>query len=635
MFDEIRICGLGSIAEAVLELHPGLTVLSGETGAGKSSVVRAFGLLAGGRADVAQIRAGSSSAAVEARLVVAPDGPIAARVAELGGEIEGGSLLIARTVALDGRSRAFVGGRAVPVGLMAEVVGALLALHGQSSQLQLRAAEAQRSLLDRFAGAPVLKPLAEYHAARERWLVARREQAELRAQDGERAREVELLRLGLAEVERVAPLAGEDRDLDRELDRLAAADELRSASETARLALAGGFDAPSDDGGAVAALAFAARSLDTAGASDPELAGLSVRAHEVCVVASELAAELSSYAAGVDDDPLRLAAAQERRDELSRLCRPHGTDVDGVLRWAAEAGIRLHALDGGGERCSALAAAEVAAAEQMLALAAVLSAARRSAAEGLGRRVSRELAALSMTAAQFMVSVEARPDVAAAVGKGAASAEQLGADGGDEIEFLFTPGAGMSPRPLAKSASGGELSRVVLALEVVLAAGLGPASMVFDEVDAGIGGEAAVEVGRRLGALGRARQVICVTHLPQVAAFADRHLLVAKGGRGRGSSVQSLEQHGRVQELSRMLAGVSDSELAQGHAAELLAAAAAAGEPAKANPRKVNAPKVNAPKANAPEDRPRGRPSAPRAVAARVPTRKRSPERPRAAAGAS
>ena len=162
-------------------------------------------------------------------------------------------------------------------------------------------------------------------------LAARRERAELRAQEGERAREVELLRIGLAEVERVAPVEHEDHGLDRELSRLAAADELRSASETARLALAGGFEAPSDDGGAVAALAFAARSLEAAGANDPELAGLSARAHEVCVIASELAAELSSYAAAVDDDPLRLAAAQERRAELNRLCRPHGTDVDGVL----------------------------------------------------------------------------------------------------------------------------------------------------------------------------------------------------------------------------------------------------------------------------------------------------------------
>jgi DNA repair protein RecN (Recombination protein N) len=633
MFDEIRICGLGSIAEAVLELHPGLTVLSGETGAGKSSVVRAFGLLAGGRADVGQIRSGSSSAAVEARLVVAPDGPIAARVHELGGELEGASLLIARTVALDGRSRAFVGGRAVPVGLLAELVGGLLALHGQSSQLQLRAAGAQRSLLDRFAGAPVLEPLEAYRAAREQWSAARREQAELRAREGDRAREVELLRLGLAEVERVAPVEQEDQSLDRELGRLAAADELRSASETARLALAGGFEAPTDDGGAVAALAFAARSLEAAGASDSELAGLAVRAHEVCVIASELAAELSSYAAGVDDDPLRLAAAQERRAELNRLCRPHGTDVDGVLRWSAEAERRLHALDGGGERSAALALAELAAARRMLTLAAALSAARGAAAAELARRVTRELAALSMTAARFRATVEGRSAAAGGdslqLAEGAAAlaaADRLGAEGADEVEFLFTPGTGFALRPLAKSASGGELSRVVLALEVVLAAGLGPASMVFDEVDAGIGGEAAVEVGRRLAALGRHRQVICVTHLPQVAAFADRHLLVLKGGRGAGvsSSVQTLEQQERIHELSRMLAGVSDSKLARGHAAELLAAAAAATASAQ-----------DSASASGPGGRPRRRPPAPRATTPRTPVRKRPPERSRAAARAS
>ncbi len=548
---------------------------------------------------------------------------------ELGGELEGGSLLIARTVALDGRSRAFVGGRAVPVGLLSEIVGGLLALHGQSSQLQLRAAGAQRALLDRFAGAPVLEPLEEFRAARERWMAARREQAELRAQEGDRAREVELLRIGLAEVERVEPVEHEDHSLDRELSRLAAADELRAASETARLALAGGFEAPTDDGGAVAALAFAARSLDAAGASDQELGALSVRAHEVCVMASELAGELSSYAASVDDDPLRLAAAQERRAELNRLCRPHGTDVDGVLAWAAEAERRLHTLDGGGERSAALAAAELAAARQMLALAATLSSARLAAAAELARRVTRELAALSMTAARFTVSVESRSAASVAgsapPGDGAeliAAAGQLGAEGDDEVEFFFTAGTGLSPRPLAKSASGGELSRVVLALEVVLAAGLGPASMVFDEVDAGIGGEAAVEVGRRLAALGRHRQVICVTHLPQVAAFADRHLLVAKGGRGAGvsSSVQTLGQQERVHELSRMLAGVSDSRLAQGHAAELLAAAARCAEEPAPPPS---------------DARPRRRPPAPRSATPRAAARKREPERPRAAARAS
>jgi DNA repair protein RecN (Recombination protein N) len=625
MFDEIRICGLGSITEAVLDLHTGLTVLSGETGAGKSSVVRAFGLLAGGRADVAHIRSGCTSAAVEARLSVVADGPVATRVQELGGELEAGSLLITRTVASDGRSRAFVGGRAVPAGVLAELVGGLLALHGQSSQLQLRAAGAQRALLDRFAGPPVLAPLEAYRAARERWAQARREQAALRAQEGERAREIELLRLGLAEVERVDPAPQEDAALDRELSRLAAADELRSASESARLALAGGFDAPTDDGGAVAALAFAARALDAASESDPELAALAARAHEVCVMAGDLAGELASYAAGVDDDPQRLAAAQERRAELSRLCRPHGTDVDGVLRWSAEAAQRLHTLDGGGERSAALAAAELAAAHDMVRLADALSEARRAAAAQLARRVTRELAALSMTSARFAVTVDSRP---AGAGDGSeaasdaatmAAAERLGSEGADDVEFLFTPGGGLASRPLAKSASGGELSRVVLALEVVLAAGLGPSSMIFDEVDAGIGGEAALEVGRRLAALAQHRQVICVTHLPQVAAFADRHLLVAKAGRGAAvsSSVATLAQDERVHELSRMLAGVADSELAHGHAAELLAAADAAREAARSEV------SVLTPRA---KRRPSG---------ARAPARKRQAERSRAAARAS
>jgi DNA repair protein RecN (Recombination protein N) len=578
MFDELRICALGSIDEAVLQLHAGLTVLSGETGAGKSSIVRAFGLLAGGRADAGQVRSGRSAAAVEARLTLDPAGPVAARVREAGGELEGSCLIVARTVSADGRSRAFVGGRSVPVGVLAEVVGGLLALHGQSSQLQLRQPGAQRAALDRFAGEPVAKPLRAFHAARERWQVARRELLQMRAEASERAREIELLRLGLADVERVAPLAGEDVNLERELGRLSAVDELRCASETARVHLTGDENARSDDGGALAALGSAARALDAAASSDPELAALASRVHEVSMLAGEAAADLASYAAGVDDDPQRLAAAQERRAELSRLCRPHATGVDGVLQWAVDAERRLAALDPGGQRCAELEAAQLAAAREMVSLAGELSGARRSAAKTLQRRISAELAALSMSTARLEVKLlpyAAAPESSVGFNE---AAERLGVDGGDEVELLFAAGDGMALRPLARAASGGELSRVVLALEVVLAAGLGPTSMVFDEVDAGIGGEAALEVGRRLAVLGRSRQVICVTHLPQVAAFADRHLLVAKSGRGAGvhSGVSALDQPQRVRELSRMLAGVADSELARGHAAELLASASVA-----------------------------------------------------------
>jgi DNA repair protein RecN (Recombination protein N) len=597
MFDELRICALGSIDEAVLELHAGLTVLSGETGAGKSSIVRAFGLLAGGRADASQVRSGRSSAAVEGRLTVDPESVIASRVREAGGELEGSCLIVARTVSADGRSRAFVGGRSVPVGLLAEVVGGLLALHGQSSQLQLRHPGAQRSALDRFAGPQVLEALQTYRAARERWQSARRELQQLKAAASERAREIELLRLGLADVERVAPLAGEDLDLERELGRLSAVDELRWASETARVHLTGDENARSDDGGALAALGLAARALDAAAGNDPELEALSSRVHEVSVLAGEVAADLASYAAGVDDDPQRLAAAQERRAELSRLCRPHSTGVDGVLLWAAEAASRLAALDPGGERCVQLEVQELRAAEQMIALAAQLSAARKVAARSLQRRISAELTALSMSSARLEVALSPFEPGKESI---AESAARLGADGGDEVELLFASGDGMPLRPLARAASGGELSRVVLALEVVLAAGLGPTSMVFDEVDAGIGGEAALEVGRRLAVLGQTRQVICVTHLPQVAAFADRHLLVAKSGRGAAvsSGVSALDQPQRIRELSRMLAGVADSELARGHAAELLASCMGAAPAGAPIPAKLSRPpRARSPKA--------------------------------------
>ncbi len=581
MFEEVRICGLGSIDEAVLELHPRLTVLSGETGAGKSSVIKAFGLLAGGRGDPGAVRAGHSCAAVEARLQAPPGSALAERAAELGGVVEHGSVLITRTVSVDGRSRAYVGGRAVPVGVLAELVGGVLALHGQSGQLRLKHTAAQRAALDRFVGPPVLAPLESYRRTRAEWLEVRTSRELLQSREAESAREVEMLRLGLADVERVAPLPAEDVELDRELVRLGAADELRCAGDAARTAMVGSDAsvAGCDDGGALAGLVQAARALDAAAAADPELGSLALRAHEVCMLTTELVGDLCSYVDGVESDGPRLEAAQARRAELNRLCRPHNTDVDGVLRWAAEAGLRLLDLDGGGERAAELAAAELRLGEQMLAHAREVSEARRDGAGRLAARVTGELDALSMPSAVFDVVVTA--------------AAESGPDGADDVEYLFSAGTGVALRPLSRAASGGELSRIVLALEVVLAGGSDAQAMVFDEVDAGVGGEAASEIGRRLARLAEHAQVVCVTHLSQVAAFADQHLLVRKlqeGSTGvQHSTVRLLERPERVRELSRMLGGVAESRLAQGHADELLTCADEAKQAKPVPPRRPGA----------------------------------------------
>jgi DNA repair protein RecN (Recombination protein N) len=575
VLEEIRIRGLGVIDDAVLELAPGLTVVSGETGAGKTMIVQGLGLLTGGRADYGLIRPGVGRAFVEGRLILPSDSATVARVRDAGGDLEDDALVIGRTLTPEGRSRAHVAGRSVPASLLAELAEDLIAVHGQSDQQRLLKPATQRDALDRFAGAAVAEPLARYAAVYTRLGQVKAKLTDITERTRERAQEAELLRARLADIERVNPAVGEEAALDAELRRLEHAETLVRSAETAHAALVS--DPASGDGapGALDLAAAARRIVAADSGLDPALAELGTRLREAAMLLTDVAADLASYAAGVESDPVRLAEAQDRKAALTGLSRAHGTDIDGVLGWAEQAGRRLLELDSDGDQVSALTAERDKLVAELADLAAQISVARSRAATRFGEAVAAELAGLAMPRARVEAAVLQRDDPGGLPVGGRTVA--FGPAGADEVELRLVPHPGAPPRPVQKGASGGELSRVMLAIEVVLAAADAGVTMVFDEVDAGVGGRAAVEIGRRLARLARTHQVICITHLPQVAAFADRHLVVNKANDGfvTSSGVLTLDDAGRVRELSRMLAGQEESALARGHAEELLAAAAA------------------------------------------------------------
>ncbi len=599
MLEEVRITGLGVIDDALLELSPGFTALTGETGAGKTMVVTGLGMLFGGRADPARIRPGAQRATVEGRLRTGADGKVAQQVEEAGGELdEDGTLVLTRSVSAEGRSRASAGGRSVPVSLLTYLADDLVAVHGQSDQQQLLKPGRQREALDKYAGGELAVVLSDYQRAYQRHRSVKASLAEITAAARERATEAEVLRTGLGEIDRLQPGDGEDAALRAEEERLANADALHGGASLAHEALQGDPSAGSEGADALTLLGHARSSLDGVARFDAELAGLASRLSEATYLLADIAGELASYVQSVDADPARLAAVQERRAALGRLIRAYGYGgpyglsdavaqappagqaaesqeagepgeavamqgtVAAVLDWAGKAALRLGDLDNDDETIAELAAEESQLAAEVARLAEQLSALRAQAGERFARDVTTELTALAMPHARI-TAVLARLD-------------EPGPHGIDDVELRLASNPGAPALPLHKGASGGELSRVMLAIEVVFAGADPVPTFVFDEVDAGVGGKAAVEIGRRLAKLARMAQVIVVTHLPQVAAFADNHLVVAKASDGTitSSGVIRLDHDARVKELSRMLAGLEDSEFGQAHAAELLALAA-------------------------------------------------------------
>ncbi len=579
MIHELRITGLGVIAEATCRFGSGFTAVTGETGAGKTMVVTGLGLLAGGRADPGLVRHGAEQAVVEGWFD-APPPAVADAVVEAGGLVDEDGLTAARIIA--SRARSVLGGRGVPTALLAEAVGQLLVIHGQHDQTRL--AGRALGLLDAYAGPAVQALAARVAHAHGHARGLERELVALRTSAMQRARELDLLEHALTEIAAADPQPGEDRALAAEAQRLEHADLLHAAARTAREALTAEAEV---DGSAdvMALLAAARRALEAAAAHDEALAEHASALRSLMAQVAELAADLTRYAADVEADPARLAALQDRRAELGRLTRKYGPDVDAVLAWSADAAAKVADLAGADDRIERLDVELAAARAELAGLCARLHAHRVSAAERFASAVSAELSALAMPRARVAFAIELRPDPEGLVLPGH---EDLGpiavrATGADDVTLTLVANPGSPARPIAQAASGGELSRVMLAIQVVLAGADPVPTMVFDEVDAGVGGAAAIEVGRRLALLSRATQVIVVTHLPQVAAFADRQLVVTKGSDGvvTEASVREATGEDRVRELSRMLGGLAESQAAGAHARELLELA---GQPEGSDP---------------------------------------------------
>lgn len=574
---EMRIQGLGVIDDATLELHPGLTVVTGETGAGKTMVVTGLHLLSGGRADASRVRADTPRALVEGRFEKMIDSPAAKVAGEAGANPdEDGSLIVLRSVTSDGRSRAHLGGRSVPNAVLSDVAEQLLAVHGQNDQLRLLRAGEQRSVLDRFAGEPVAYALGGYQRVRAEWVDAVRELVERSERSRELTREADLLRHGLSEIESVAPEPGEDNALTDEARRLADVDQLRETGSGAQADLSGAGDENPSSPGALGLLGEVRRRLGAA--EDPALRDLESRVAEAAAVLSDVGSELGEYLDQLDADPARLEQVLARQAELKQLTKKYAADIDGVLEWASEARTWLSGMDSSEEALAALAQRRDELAVELAEHASAVSAAREEAAGRLAAAVTEELGGLAMLQAKLQVTVHQKEVDGSDPSALTVEHRTLhaGPEGVDEVELRLVAHSGAPALPIHKGASGGELSRVMLGLEVVLADADTVPTLIFDEVDAGVGGRAAVEIGRRLARLAQTHQVIVVTHLPQVAAYADRHLVVDKGSVNGGltrSDVRTVADEQRVVELARMLAGLDSTETGRAHAEELLATA--------------------------------------------------------------
>lgn len=562
MIEEIHIRDLGVITDARLPLQPGLSVLTGETGAGKTMVVTALGMLLGARSDASSVRSGAKSALAEAVVRLPHNHPALTLAQDAGGSVEElngeqSELLLARTVNASGRSRAHIGGCSAPIGTLADIGHTLVAVHGQSDQLRLKSAAAQRHALDSYAGETLTRLLGEYRTTYDRYRAAAAELKEVRENSRARALEAQTLRGALEEIDSVDPQEGEDTALKAESLKLMNVEALRTAAATASAALAGSEYAEGDEVNVLGLLDTARGALQHQAEADEELASLAHRLNEVLILSTDISSDLASYTASLDgESPERLAHVQNRLAQLKNLTRKYGADITEVLDWAQASRARLNTLTDDPTRQENLEAELVTLRQKLGEQSQALLEARRGAARILAEAVSEELAALAMPNASLIVEVS--------------EAEKFSPYGKDTVTFMLAPHKNAAPRPLGKGASGGELSRVMLALEVVLAEVDPVPTFIFDEVDSGVGGKAAIEIGRRLAMLAQHVQVLVVTHLPQVAAFADQHILVLKNDDASLSKVQVLTDEQRVVELARMLAGHDQSEAAQEHARELL-----------------------------------------------------------------
>jgi DNA repair protein RecN (Recombination protein N) len=552
VLEELRVENLLLIERAELRFGPGLNVLTGETGAGKTVLAHALDLLLGGKPKPGIVRPGAAEAYVEGVFAL-PDGLRAALADRLAPDAE--ELVLARRVSPEGRTRAYVGGRAAAAGDLRAAGEALLSFYGQHEHRRLTLASAQLEILDGFCGPGQAARRAACAAAhgRERGLATRL--VELQERAGARERELDLLEWELQEIDGAAPSETEEAELAGERERLRHLEGLRLACAAGLEALA-----PEDGGGVGAAAAAAARALEGMRGIDPALDGLAGRLSGLALEADDVAGELRGYAEGIEAPPGRLDELEERLAVLERLKRKHGGTIAAVLAHAAACRERRDELAGAEEALAGAEAGLTAARAELAERAQELTAARAAAAPALEEAVAGVLSELAMEGASFAVALAPRAEP--------------GPSGGDDVEFLIAPNRGVPPGPLRDTASGGELSRVMLALMSV-AAEAGPGTLVLDEVDAGIGGQTARAVGEQLRALAAGRQVICITHLPQIASLADRHFTVVKDQAAdpARATVTRLERRAVVGELARMLGADGADAAARRHARELLKAA--------------------------------------------------------------
>ncbi len=549
MIETLSIRSLGVISSAQLELQPGFTAITGETGAGKTMLLTGLGLLLGERADSSVVRSGEKQLLVEGR-IISKDSELQNKLVELGAEINDGEILINRTVTTDGRSRAAIGGASVPISTLNSVAQELVTVHGQSEQIRLKSIAKQREALDEFGGEKLALALTSYSQIFTQFKELEQRLNRMRSSSEQDAFRITKLKEQIADLERLEPKLGELTSLSDQLTRLSNVEGLRLAASEAHELLAGEeLDARSQIG-------RAKRILESS--TDGTLREIADLASEATGLINEIALQLSSYLTDLEADPQTLDQLQRRKAELVALERKYGSSIDELAEQLPALQSQLLDLDSSDEQIEKLEMQLGAMESQLSAAAKTLTQERKKAATELSKRVSDELGQLAMGDAQLEISIGELSEF-----------EQSGAD---RVEFLLANRSGAEPRPLSKGASGGELSRIMLAIELVLAGKTPLPTMIFDEVDAGVGGGAAVELGRRLRELARSTQVIVVTHLPQVAAFADHQIRIFKDSTGgvSASSVSVLSQTEREQELARMLSGNSDSEIALSHAKELL-----------------------------------------------------------------
>jgi DNA repair protein RecN (Recombination protein N) len=555
LIEQIRIRDLGVISDAQLDLGPGLTVLTGETGAGKTMVLNALSLLLGSRSDSSSIRKGQDQAFVEGRWLLPKEA--LDRITASGIDVEDQELIVSRSVSSEGRSKASVSGRSVPVGILSEIGEHLVVVHGQSDQIRLKSASAQREALDQFAGSELADLALEYAKVFAAWKQASNRLELLTSESASRAREADQIRAAVEELVKLDPKPGEDQELADQATKLTHLEELRIAAANAHEELSSeSFDEPRD---AITLIGKARRALEQVSDHDPELAKLATELKEIGFSLNETAASLSGYIASLDSDgAAELEAIQLRRAELTSAMRKYGPSLDEVISYLEASGARLLELDSSDEAIEKLSLEERELGAKSIDLAERISTIRQKAASELSAAVTAELSALAMIGASLEVQV--------------VRLAELTSSGFDQVSLLLSAYPGAEPRPIGKGASGGELSRIMLAIEVVLAKSELAPTFIFDEVDAGVGGAAATEVGRRLAMLAKNAQVIVVTHLPQVAAFAGRHLRVLKSSSAEytATDVVTLEGEQIVEELARMLSGLSESESGKSHARELL-----------------------------------------------------------------